>query len=183
MKFSTKEIVLGAMFVALAIIQAMLLRFLGTLVVPFSLITFVAVLAGIMIGPRAGFLSMLVYVLMGLIGLPVFEKPPYGGLVYVLQPTFGFLLGAILASYMAGKFRPKKNAKNTLGYCGASFLGILVIYVVGLPYLFLMLNLYLGQATSIIRLFEIGFIPFIGLDLIKAVIAAVLASLVVKRIK
>lgn len=183
MKFSTRDIILGAMFAALAVVAALLFRFLGGMVVPFSLVPFVAVLAGAMLGPRLGAMSILVYVLMGLVGLPVFEKPPYGGPAYVLQPTFGFLLSFIAGAYVTGKLLPASGEAGLMRYFGASLAGVAVIYLVGLPYLYMILNFYLGKAVPVMQVLQIGFIPFIGADIVKAAIASALARAVARRVR
>ncbi|WP_066634363.1 biotin transporter BioY [Desulfolucanica intricata] len=182
MKFTPRDITLTAMFAALTAIVAVLGRFGVTAIVPFSLQPLVALLAGGILGARLGAVSMLVYVLMGLIGLPVFEKVPFGGPAYVLQPTFGFLIGLIAAAYLTGKFLEGKQDKGFWHYYGAMLIGLAVIYLLGLPYLYAVLNIYLGQIMSVWRVLEIGFIPFIAFDLIKAIISAVIAKLVYKRI-
>lgn len=182
MKFSTREIILGAMFTSMAVIQALLLRFLGAMVIPFSLMPFIAILAGALLGARGGAISMLVYVLMGLIGLPVFEKPPYGGIAYLLQPTFGFLLGFVAAAYVVGKIKPR-SGHSMLRYILAALGGILIIYVVGLPYIFAILSFYLGQATSALQVIKLACLPFIGADFVKAVLAAILAATVIRRMQ
>jgi biotin transport system substrate-specific component len=174
---------MGAMFAALAVVAALLFRFLGGMVVPFSLIPFVAVLAGAMLGGGMGAMSMLVYVLMGLMGLPVFEKPPFGGPAYVLQPTFGFLLGFIAGAYVTGKLLPAGGEAGLLRYIAASLAGVAVIYLVGLPYLYTILNFYLGKTFSVLAVLKIGFIPFIGADIVKAIVASALARAVVKRMR
>ncbi|KJS15400.1 MAG: biotin biosynthesis protein BioY [Peptococcaceae bacterium BRH_c4b] len=183
MKFSTRDIILGAMFAALAVVAALILRFLGGLVVPFSLLPFVAVLAGAMLGGRLGAMSMLVYVLMGLVGLPVFEKPPYGGPAYVLQPTFGFLLGFIAGAYVTGKLLPAGGKAGLVRYIAATLAGVVVIYLVGLPYLYMILNFYLGKTFSALAVIKMGFIPFIGADIVKAIIASALARAVARRVR
>lgn len=183
MKFSARDIILGAMFASLAVVSALLLRFLGSAIVPFSLVPFVALLAGAMLGGRLGAMSILVYVLMGLVGLPVFEKPPYGGPAYVLQPTFGFLLGFILAAYVTGKLIPAGGDAGLFRYIAASLVGVAVFYLVGLPYLYLILNLYLGKALSAMAVIKIGFIPFVGADIVKAALASGLARAVARRLR
>ena len=55
-------------------------------------------LAGGVLNRRAAVLSILAYILLGLVGIPVFASPPYGGPGYFLLPTFGFLLGFILTA-------------------------------------------------------------------------------------
>lgn len=182
MKLSTRDIILGAMFAALAVVAAVLFRFMPG-VVPFSLVPFVAVLAGGMLGAKMGAISMLVYVLMGLVGLPVFEKPPFGGPSYVLQPTFGFLLGFIAGAYVTGKFIPRDGNAGFIRYFVASVAGVAVIYIVGLPYLYMLLNFYLGKTVSAIQVIKIGFLPFIGFDLLKAALASGLARAVSRRVK
>ena len=82
-------------FTAMAIAAAVLVRFGGS-VVPFSLLPLVMCLAGGILGPRPGAYSMLAYMLLGLMGLPVFASPPYGGLAYVFTPSFGFVPGFVL---------------------------------------------------------------------------------------
>lgn len=182
MKLSPKEISLAAMFAALAAVAAVLFRF-GAPVVPFSLVPFVVLLAGMLLGPRLGAFSLAVYVLMGLLGLPVFEKPPFGGPAYVLQPTFGYLLGFVLGAYVTGKLLPKGGYPGIARYLLASVAGIAAIYLAGLPYLYVILNFYLGKSVPIIKVIQIGFLPFIAFDLLKGVLASVLARAVVRRVR
>ncbi len=182
MKVSAKEISLTAMFAALAAVAAALLHF-GAPIVPFSLVPFVALLAGMILGPKLGALSMAVYVLMGLVGLPVFEKPPFGGPAYVLQPTFGYLLGFILGAYVTGKMLPKNGDAGIVRYLLASVAGVAAIYLAGLPYLYIILNFYLGKTVPVMKVIQIGFLPFIALDLAKGAVASVLARAVVRRVR
>lgn len=186
MKLTAKEISLVAMFAALTSVAAVLSRF--SLIVfpftqvPFSLVPFVVLLSGMILGPRLGALSMTVYLIMGLIGIPVFESP-IAGPAYILKPTFGFILGFILAAYVTGSILPRKGNPTLIRYLAASLGGIAAYYIVGLPYLFINLNFYLGKAVPIMQVLKIGFIPFIGFDLIKGVLASFLARAVVRRLK
>lgn len=182
MKLSAKEISLAAMFAALAAVAAALFRF-GAPVVPFSLVPFVMLLAGMLLGPRLGAISMAVYVAMGLLGLPVFEKPPFGGPAYLLQPTFGFLIGYVLGAGAAGMALPRGGSPGPARYVLASLAGLAALYLAGLPYLYVILNFYLGKAVPVIKVIEIGFLPFIAFDLGKAVLASFLARAVVRRVR
>jgi len=181
MKLTIREMILAALFATLAMVAAALFRF-GAPVVPFSLVPFVVMLSGALLGARAGALAMLVYVLLGLIGLPVFEKPPFGGPAYVLQPTFGFLVGYIAGAYVTGALLPKKGQPGAVRYFLAMAGGLAALYLFGLPYLYLILNFYLGKTFSVWQVVKIGFLPFIGLDLLKAAAAAVLAGAVSRRL-
>lgn len=172
-------------FTAMAIAAAVLVRFGGS-VVPFSLLPLVMCLAGGILGPRPGAYSMLAYMLLGLMGLPVFASPPYGGLAYVFTPSFGFVPGFVLGAYAVGvvsrKARPQHNlpkAHMTALLFTANTVGVLVYYAIGLPYLGVILNVYYGQPTSVIQVLKIGFMPFIVPDLIKAFAAAAITRAVI----
>ena len=80
MKISTREIALAAMFTTIMCVITIMVRiFQPMMVLPFSLQPLVMLLAAYLLSPRAAFLSMLAYLLLGLIGLPVLYSPPYGG--------------------------------------------------------------------------------------------------------
>lgn len=180
---SSKDITRVSLFTALAIASAVIVRLgTGTMLVPFSLLPMISLLSGMILGPRLGAMSMLVYILLGLIGIPVFASPPYGGFIYILKPTFGFLLGFILASWLSGKVL-EKNKGLLKNYFLASFLGLLAIYLVGLPYLYLILNFYLGKSTDINGVLRLGFFPFIIPDIIKSAISSIFAKVIVSRLE
>ncbi|ADI00942.1 MAG TPA: biotin transporter BioY [Syntrophothermus lipocalidus] len=181
MRFSTKEIVMAGMFAAFAAAVAVVFRLVQPVLVPFSLLPVVVLLAGGLLPKRVAAASMMVYTLLGLVGLPVFASPPYGGPVYVLKPSFGFILGFGVAAYLVA-WIIEKLGRRRAAYLLASVAGILAIYAVGLPYLYLILKFYLGQAVDVYRVLKIGFWPFIGLDLIKAGIASVIIDEVSKRV-
>ena len=89
---STKRLVSIGIFTALMIVSVFVKITLGP--VPFTLQTLIALMAGIVLGKRDGAIAMLIYTIIGLIGLPVFSGG--GGPGYVLAPTFGFILGFII---------------------------------------------------------------------------------------
>ena len=181
-KFSARDITMTAVFAALAVVAAMLVRYAGS-VVPFSLMPLMAMLAGGLLGPRLGALSMVVYILLGLIGVPVFASPPFGGPAYILQPTFGFLPGFAGCAYVIGLLLRNREDSGFSRYFLSMTAGIAVYYLVGLPYLYAILTFYLGKTLSVAQVLKIGFTPFIALDLVKAAMAAVLARAVYRRLK
>ena len=180
-KFSARDITMTAVFAALAVVAAMLIRYAGS-IVPFSLLPFVVMLAGGLLGARLGALSIVVYILLGLIGVPVFASPPFGGPAYVLQPTFGFLLGFAGGAYVIGALLKNKERSGFARYFLSMVAGLAVIYLIGLPYLYAILTFYVGKTVSVAQLLTIGFTPFIALDLAKAAAAAVLAKAVFRRL-
>ena len=82
--------------------------------VPMTMQTFVVLLCGIILGPRFGFITLSLYLFEGAIGLPVFEGTPNKGLgiMYVMGPTGGYLIGFIISAFMAGLFFSKEISFN-----------------------------------------------------------------------
>jgi biotin transport system substrate-specific component len=169
-----------SLFVALHIAVAAMLRVGGDAAVPFSLVPLFVMLAGLMLG-RKGALSLLIYAVLGLIGIPVFSKPPFGGPAYVLEPSFGFVIGYILAAYTIG-WVMEGGPRTLPRLCLASASGLLALYLCGLPYLYLAMRFLLGKVLSFQQILTFGFYPFIGFDLIKLGLAVGLAQTVARRL-
>src|SRR5665647_1912007 len=134
-RFSARDITMTAVFAALAVVAAMLVRYGGS-IVPFSLIPFVVMLAGGVLGARLGAMSMVVYILLGLVGIPVFASPPFGGPAYVLQPTFGFLPGFVGSAYVIGLLLNNRKQGGLPVYFFSMVAGVAVYYLFGLAYLY-----------------------------------------------
>ena len=130
-----------AIFVALMVVSAFIR--IPFPLVPLTFQTVVAVLAGLLLGPVYGTAAVGVYIFMGLIGLPVFTSG--GGFAYVVQPTFGYILGFAAAAFVAGALCGRgKAAQITLrGALLASVAGFLVNYIVGVPYFLLIWHFYM----------------------------------------
>lgn len=177
---STREIVLAALFTALMCTLTILVRiFQPVVVIPFSLQPLVMLLAASLLSPRGVFLSMLAYLLLGLVGLPVFSVPPYGGPAYVLIPSFGFILAFPIAGWVQA--RVLKHS-SLLSFIGAGVVAVIVYYLIGLPYMYLILSFYLGHTVDILQILKLGFFPFIIFDLGKVVVAAWLALELSRRL-
>ncbi|UNC91029.1 biotin transporter BioY [Candidatus Contubernalis alkaliaceticus] len=182
MMLTTKDITFTAVFTAAACMVGLALKIVPVALIPFSLLPLVAMLAGGFLGSRLGALSMTIYMVLGLVGLPVFSVAPFGGLSYIFQPSFGFVPGYIACAFLAGKILENKREPN-LYHCSAAMLaGLSALYIVGLIYLYLILNLYVGTATNFAEILMIGFLPFILFDLIKAALAVSLTQTIIKRI-
>lgn len=182
MKMSTNDMTRVALFSALICVASLVLKIGGDVLVPFSILPFMIMLAGGVLGPKLGAISVSVYVLIGLLGVPVFAKAPYGGFMYVLQPTFGFLLGFIASAWIVGMFLRQKPSPGIIRYLIAMLLGIIVYYLIGIPYLFALVKIYLGKPFSIWKAIQTGMLPFIALDLLKGVMAAIAAKSISRRI-
>ena len=142
MHSKTRSLILAALFAALTAIGAFLKIPLGAL--SLTLQFFFTAMAGVLLGPRWGAASQAADVALGLAGLPIFTLG--GGLGYILQPSFGFLVGLIPAAALIGALT--RGRPGTARVVLASAAGLGVLYLVGLPYLYLIQNAYLGRGLS-----------------------------------
>lgn len=134
--------------------------------VPITLQTFFLYLAASLLGGHLAALSQIVYLLLGVIGLPVFAGGK-AGIGVLFGPTGGYLLGFVAAAYIVGKLSQGRN-KPGLGRLIVSMLaGTLVIYICGLTQLSLVADLSVPKALSV------GVLPFLPGDAIKITAAAV----------
>ena len=125
----TREVAFCGLFTALVAVGAFLK--IPTPLVPVTMQLFFTTLAGIFLGGKKGALSVVVYLALGLCGFPVFTEG--GGPMYVLKPSFGYLVGFAMGAYVTGTMVEKR--KKTMGaLLWASICGLVVVYVVGAAY-------------------------------------------------
>lgn len=149
-KLTTYDISLVGMFAALMAIGANITSwapFLQVAGVPLSMQPFFCILAGLLLGSRLGALSMIIYALVGIAGAPVFAQFS-GGISVIFQSTGGFILSYIVAAYAAGKILEVSKEKKLTVFMAASFVGIVLIYIVGTTYMWLALNIWLNAPMS-----------------------------------
>ncbi len=169
MKHTLQIMLLIALFAALTAVGAFLRVPLGA--ISFTVQIFFTCMAGILLGPYAGAASQAVYVLLGLIGVPIFTEG--GGLMYLAKPTFGFLLGMIPMAFAAGLLADKLPVKNLPLRLGlACAIGLAALYAVGLPYLYVTL----GGAWSVGKTLVRGCLIFLPFDALKIVCASILGA-------
>ena len=101
----------------------------------------VAVFAGALLGPKLGSFAMIIYVILGLLGFPVFAYG--GGIRYIFKPMFGFILGYILSSYVVGKINQRNLSSLTIIL--GSIAGVISAHFIGDVYL--VYNLYSSGST------------------------------------
>jgi biotin transport system substrate-specific component len=142
--------------------------------VPITLQFLFCALSGLLLGARAGALSQTVYVLAGIVGLPVFTQG--GGLWYVLRPSFGYLLGFIAASFVIGLLSRSKNTPGMLRLFLSCLVGELLLYLIGFFYLYFIRNTYLASPTSLWTALYSGAIIYMPTDTFWCLICAILAK-------
>ena len=161
-----KNYILSALFAALITIGTYIK--IPTPLLPLTLQTLFVVLSGLVLGHKFGPVSVLVYIGAGLAGLPVFT----GG---VFNPTFGYIIGFVfgsgIAGYIAERFKP-----CLLTWTLGALAGMAVIYAVGIPYYYVMYKYYLGNelgAKAILLYFVL--MPLPG-DCVKSLAAGLIAQ-------
>ena len=172
---STKDIVLIPMFTALIAVGAFIKIPLPTC--PLTLQWFFVMCAGILLGSKKGALSALMYVLLGLFGLPIFTGG--GGFWYVTKPTFGYFIGFVLCAFLIGLMTERKM--NLYAACA---IGTVILYVIGSAYGYVILNFFTeGDGITLGALvFTFMVLPLPG-DIIKVIRAAFVGGRVRKVIK
>lgn len=179
MKPSLRMLLFAAMFAALTAVGAFIKIPIPPYPVPLTLQTAFVYLCGLLLPPAGAFLAQLTYVLLGLAGIPVFMGG--GGLGYVLQPTFGYLLAFLFAApLMSLLARRTLYAGRRLRFALGGAAVILLVQLVGVAYMALISSAYLAQPLPLSRVVYLCYI-FLPLDIIKLVLAAALAPQLRRR--
>jgi len=179
MKTSIRDMALAALFASLTAAGAYIKIPLPY--IPLTMQCFFCLFSGILLGSKLGLISQVIYVLTGLVGIPIFTNG--GGPQYIFQPTFGYIIGFAVGAYVTGKVfetLKKVSIKNILV---SSLSGLACIYLLGLPYMYLIYNLYLDKAKSFQWVFYWGFLTCIGGDLLSSIILALTARRIIPVLK
>jgi biotin transport system substrate-specific component len=118
-----------------------------------------------------GFYSTLSYVILGLMGLPIFAAG--GGIGYIMSPTFGFLYGMILASLAIAYFSKDLFNKKIIKISFAVLLGAIITFACGITHL----ASFIGIEKAVMA----GLIPFIYSELLKIALAILSVYLLIKK--
>lgn len=177
MKLSTKEITHSAIFAALICIMSLIALPVGA--VPATLSLFGIMLVPIILGKKQGVISVLIYLLSGAAGLPVFSGFK-GGFQVLLGPTGGYLWSYILIAYILGKFsdciydNTPKTIIKTVFMC---FLCLILCYLWGS----IQYTLVTGTAFKVAIVF--GGLIFLPFDILKVILASYIGTTLKKRIR
>ncbi len=163
---TTKKLILCGLFVALLAVGAHLSIPLAG--VPVTMQTLFVCLAGLLLGKTYAPLTLLGYLLLGLLGLPVFSRG--GGIGYLLEPTFGYLLGFVAGSFVIGYLAQKHHP--VLGVV----LGLCLIYLLGSLWYYGIVTIYLNQTLSASVLLTACVLTTLPLDGAMAVFALLLSN-------
>ncbi|MCP1102476.1 biotin transport system substrate-specific component [Aequitasia blattaphilus] len=171
--FSTKKLVLIALITAITCILAPISIALPISPVPISLTTLVLLLGVYVLGWKGSVISCCIYLLLGLVGLPVFSGFS-GGFGKLAGPTGGYLIGYLFICIIAGYAVEKK----------LNLVLIFISMVISTAILYTFGTLWLSHQLGITFLagLPIGVLPYIPLDIIKIVIAMIIGPVIQKRL-
>ena len=153
-KLSTKSLILCSLFAALIAVGAFIK--IPIPVVPFTLQVLFTTLAGLLLGPKLGAISVGIYLLIGLIGIPVFTQG--GGPSYIFQPTFGYLIGFLIGTYF-------------------------IVYIIGMIYYYLIANYYLNSPITASAVMLYCCLLFIPGDIASCIVSSLIAKRTLPIIK
>lgn len=176
MKLSIRDMTLVSMFAALTAVGAFIR--VPIPYVPFTLQFLFILFAGMLLGKKLGFLSQVVYLMAGLIGMPVFANG--GGPGYVLQPTFGYLLGYAAGAFVVGLVVEKAPGEGLIKFFLAALAGLTVVYAFGVTYLYFILNFVVHKAFTFAQALWIGAVVCLPGDLFLSLAAAAVSIKVLK---
>lgn len=159
--------------------------------VPLSLQTFAVVLAGMVLGPWRGFSAVLLYIVVGVAGAPIFANFRAGPSIFA-GPTGGYLVGMLLAAVAVGAIAVMLRRRGRLGFFRLFLTGLVslpVIYAVGVPWLAARTGLpvmgspagcdaWLDFSEGCANALTVGVVPFLPGDILKVIGAAAVAAII-----
>lgn len=142
--------------------------------VPMTMQTMAAILIGMTLGSRLGFIVVSAYVLEGLMGLPVFANTPARGtgLAYLMGPTGGYLIGFCVAAYVSGWLAERGYGRDLFTAVLVNIIGTLIMLAMGYA--------WLAHLIGPVKAYVAGVHPFLLSSLVKIGLGAVLAVLIAR---
>ena len=165
-KINIRQMTLISLFAALTAVGAFIS--IPLYPVPLTLQTLFTLLAAMTLGSVMGASSQIIYVFLGIIGLPVFAGFK-AGIGILFGPTGGFLFGFIICAFIVGKIMELKNEKNIFYYFLAGIIGTIILYIIGITQLSLVTGIGIKKAIAV------GMLPFLPGDILKIIAASFIA--------
>ena len=159
-------VISGSLLVALAARVSLPLPFTP---VPLTLQNFAVLLVGLLLGRRAGFAALALYLAEGAAGLPVFSPVGLGGIAQLLGPTGGYLMAYPVVAYLAGWIAERNRASFARSAVAATVAEVF-LFVSGVSWLMIAFHASLAQAA------QFGLYPFFFAEVMKVLLAAGIAS-------
>ena len=168
---TTRQLTMTALFVALIAVGAFIRVPLPNC--PFTLQILFTTLAGMVLGSRLGAASVGIYIILGLVGVPIF----------ILQPTFGYLIGFMVGAYAVGRIAETMDTLSFKRLLAGSILNLFIVYGLGMVYLYFIMNLYLGKPIGVEAVIITCFLIPVGPDIFLCAVAASLGKRIIKELQ
>lgn len=175
----TKHMVLCALFAALIAVGAFIK--VPIPVVPFTLQLLFTMMAGLLLGGKLGCCAVCSYIFLGLAGLPIFAQG--GGISYLFQPSFGYIIGFAVGAYVTGEIANRSQRPGYIRLLAANFAGLAIVYLFGMVYYYLMSNFYLGTPIGLWPLFLYCFLLAVPGDIALCILGAILGKRLIPLLK
>lgn len=168
----TRNLILTGLFAALIALSSQVTIPIGP--VPHTLQIFFVLLAGVILGSRWGFTSVVIWVLLGVFGLPVFAQGK-AGLAVLAGPTCGFIFGFMAAAFLVGWLA--ENSTLTTGRIAIYMLtGLTVVYIIGVGGFLVSFKYFLNKPMTLKAAVGVAVLPFMPFDIVKALMAAYIGT-------
>lgn len=168
----TKGVIYCGLFTALIAVGAFIK--IPIPVVPFTLQYLFTMLAGLLLGSRLGTLSVFSYMLLGLAGLPIFSEG--GGIWYVFKPSFGYIIGFAVGTFVTGWIAEQMEKKTITRYLIANLAGLFCVYAIGMIYYYIICNFVIDTPIAVGPLFLYCFVLAVPGDIALSILGAVVAK-------
>lgn len=173
-----RDLVLCSLFVALVIVGTFIR--IPIPVLPFTLQLLFTMLAGLLLGPKLGATSVIIYIILGLIGIPVFTEG--GGIGYIFKPTFGYIVGFAVGAYATGKIANKEKNPSMRRLLIANFVGLFIVYAFGMIYYYIISNFYLASPIGVKAIILYCFVLAVPGDIFLCFLGAMLGKRLIPMI-
>ncbi len=174
------DLIKSTKIISLVLLGSLLLTISAKIKIPFypvpmTMQTFVVLFLGMTFGPKIGLATVSLYLLEGVLGFPVFANSPEKGvgLIYFTGPTMGYLIGFLVATFLAGLFTIQNSKDNRINIFFKLLFSVSFIYILGL----LWLGFLIGWDKPI---FKLGAQPFLLAELFKLILLTVLYPWIIK---
>ncbi|MCK5849001.1 MAG: biotin transporter BioY [Caldisericia bacterium] len=177
---SVRYMVVIGLFIALFTLSSVFPIYIPISPVPITLHVFFVMLSGVILGKKFGTISVVIWILIGIFGLPVFSGGK-SGIMVILGPTGGFLVGFIVCSYIVGYMVNRFGYRlNTIILSG--FIGLLFIYIIGCLGFFGSFY-FLHKPITLLQSIKLSVFPFIPFDIVKIFFSSLICFRVHKSLK
>lgn len=172
MESKTKNLIQISLAIALISVGALVKIPIVTL--PITLQPFMVYIIAFSLNKKKSTTAIILYTVLGLIGIPIFANG--GGIGYIFQPSFGFILGFILVTLIAGTILEHVKSTKVSTYIITGLICEVFLYIIGITYMHIILKYHMHADKSVGTLIYLYCLPYLPSDILSVVVAGIVAS-------